>query len=221
MRTYGQYCSMARALDVAGDRWRLLIVRELLTQGDCRYSDLRRGLPGMASNLLAQRLREMEESGLLVRKELPPPVGSTVYALTRRGRELQGVVRELVRWGAPLMAESPDGEEFRYHWLALPLRFLCRDNLPDRPRVVVRVGSLADGCDVVAEAGAVDVLQPSPDRAADATVTGPPQLLVALFTGQVPARRAPSMGLAVDGEKDALIRVLPSAPVTTTPDGTA
>src|SRR5690349_3680658 len=109
MRSYGQYCSMARALDVVGDRWALLIVRELLTLGDCRYSDLRRGLPGLASNLLAQRLRELEELGIVRRRELPPPVGATVYTLTERGQELRGVVRELVRWGAPLMAQTAPG----------------------------------------------------------------------------------------------------------------
>ena len=217
MRSYGQYCSMARALDVVGDRWSLLIVRELLTQGDCRYSDLQRGLPGMASNLLAQRLREMEDAELLVRRDLPPPVASTVYTLTERGHELRGVVRELVRWGAPLMMEAPGVDEFRRHWMGLPLRFLCRDNEPDMTRSVVRLGDVRDGCDIVADAGIIDVLPPSVDRTPDATVTGPPPVLVGLFTGQVPLRDATSMGLLVVGHQACLRRILPRTPVLTIP----
>lgn len=217
MRSYGQYCSMARALDVVGDRWSLLIVRELLTQGHCRYSDLQRGLPGMASNLLAQRLREMEDAALLVRRELPPPVASMVYTLTDRGQELRGVVRELVRWGAPLMMEASGDDGFRMHWMSLPLRFLCRDNEPAMPRTVVRLGDLRDGCDIIADAGSIDVLPPLVDRNPGATVSGPPHLLVGLFTGAIPMPIAASMGLVVDGSKASLRRILPNAPVATSP----
>lgn len=213
MRSYGQYCSMARSLDIVGDRWALLIVRELLTQGDCRYSDLRRGLPGMASNLLAQRLRELEDANVVTRRVLTPPVASTVYTLTERGRDLRGAVRELVRWGAPLMAEASPLDEFRAHWLALPLEFLCRDGRPDEPGIVVRVGDLSDGCDVIAEAGTVVVLPPSADRNPDATVTGPPPLLVGLFTGQVPPEAAVAAGLTIAGSPEAIQRVLPTSPV--------
>jgi DNA-binding HxlR family transcriptional regulator len=93
MRSYNQYCSMARTLDVVGDRWTLLIVRELLTQGPCRFSDLHRGLPGIASNLLAQRLRKMEAAALITRHDEPPPVAATLISLTDRGQDLCGVVR--------------------------------------------------------------------------------------------------------------------------------
>ncbi|WP_067478973.1 winged helix-turn-helix transcriptional regulator [Actinomadura hibisca] len=206
MRSYDQYCSMARALDRVGDRWTLLIVRELLTQGPCRFSDLRRGLPGIASNLLADRLREMESAALVTRYDRPPPVAATLIDLTERGRDLGGVVRELVRWGAPLMLEPPGDDEFRMHWFALPLRYLCRDRAPEEPAVVVRLGDLHDGCDIVAEQGRIDVHPCSPDRRPDATVTAPPEVLVQLFTGQVTAQ---AEGLVVDGSTAALERVLP------------
>src|SRR6202012_4773034 len=75
MRTYGEYCSVARALDVIGDRWTLLIIRELLLRGASRYTDLKNGLPGIATNLLADRLRELESAGLVTREEAPPPGG--------------------------------------------------------------------------------------------------------------------------------------------------
>ena len=103
MKSYQQYCSVARALDIVGDRWVLLIVRELLAFGPSRYSDLQRGLPGVASNLLAERLRVMEADGLIERYEAPAPVGANLYRLTERGRGLQDVVHALSRWGLDLM----------------------------------------------------------------------------------------------------------------------
>lgn len=98
MRTYGQYCGIAKALDTVGDRWTLLIVRELLALGPCRHTDLRNGLPGIASNLLVDRLRELEEAGLIHREAAPPPVATTLFSLTERGRTLEPVLRELSRW---------------------------------------------------------------------------------------------------------------------------
>jgi DNA-binding HxlR family transcriptional regulator len=89
MRTYGQYCSLAKALDLLGDRWTLLIVRELLLRGPCRYTDLRDGLPGIATNLLADRLRELQEAGVLAREEAPPPIATTLFSLTPRGEQLK------------------------------------------------------------------------------------------------------------------------------------
>jgi DNA-binding HxlR family transcriptional regulator len=210
VRSYNQYCSMARALDVVGDRWTLLIVRELLTQGPCRFSDLRRGLPGIASNLLAERLREMETTGLITRHDEPPPVAATLISLTDRGQDLRGIVGELTRWGAPLMSTPPDGDEFRVHWFSVPLRYLCQDHAPERPAAVVRLGDLHDGCDIIAEHGQVDVRPCSTRRQPDATITAPPQVLVALFTGQLPLHTARGNGLTIDGSVAALERVLPS-----------
>ncbi|QBS44408.1 helix-turn-helix domain-containing protein [Nocardia sp. CS682] len=209
MRSYNQFCSMARALDLVGDRWILLIVRELLTQGPCRFSDLRRGLPGIASNLLADRLRDMESTGLIARHDEPPPVAATLISLTDRGRDLSGVVRELTRWGAPLMAAPPDDDAFRVHWFSLPLRHLCTDTTPDEPASVVRLGDLSDGCDIIADRGRIEVRPCTTDRRPDATVTAPPQVFVALFTAAVTLRAAMTMGLAVDGSVAALERVLP------------
>ena len=92
-------CPIAKALDVIGRRWTLLIVHELLTREACRYTDLRAGLPNIATNLLASRLREMQEAGIVEREEAPPPIACTLYRLTPRGRALQPVLEELERWG--------------------------------------------------------------------------------------------------------------------------
>ena len=132
MRSYGQYCALAKALDVIGDRWTLLIVRELLIRGACRYTDLRNGLPGIATNLLAERLRELEEAGIIAREEAPPPVASTLFRLTPRGAALEGVIEQIARWGAPLLAAAPKSDVYCGHWIAMPARHL-RDHAPDQP----------------------------------------------------------------------------------------
>src|SRR5579864_5088729 len=139
MRSYGQYCAVAMALDVLGDRWTLLIVRELLLQGGCRYTDLQRGLPGVATNLLSERLKELEEHGLVRREVAPPPVATTLYHLTEAGREVEPVVRALGRWGARLMAEPTGDEAFRNHWLAFPVSEFLRDGEPASPPVAIEV----------------------------------------------------------------------------------
>ncbi|HEY1676004.1 MAG TPA: helix-turn-helix domain-containing protein [Streptosporangiaceae bacterium] len=105
-RSYGDACGIARALDVVGERWALLVLRELLF-GPQRFSDLRRGLPGASSNLVADRLRELTARGVVQRRKLAPPAGSWVYELTEWGRELDPVIVALGNWG--LRVPRPDG----------------------------------------------------------------------------------------------------------------
>jgi DNA-binding HxlR family transcriptional regulator len=107
-----QYCPIARALDVLGDRWTLLIMRELMI-GDQRFTDLRGHLPGIAPTMLTQRLRTMTDQGLITTKELPPPAARTVYTATERGRSVIPVMRSLARWGMPLLEEPDDDLEIR------------------------------------------------------------------------------------------------------------
>lgn len=111
-----QYCPIARALDVLGDRWTLLILRELVI-GDQRFTDLRERLPGIASTMLSQRLRTMIDQGLVTVKELPPPAARSVYAATDHGRSVVPVLRALTRWGMPLL-EEPDDEMVIRPWTA-------------------------------------------------------------------------------------------------------
>src|SRR6184192_1109357 len=98
MRSYDEYCAIAKSLDVVGDRWTLLIVRELALSGACRYTDLRDGLPGIATNLLADRLRQLERAGVIEREVAPPPIAATLFRLTERGEQLRGAVHALGRW---------------------------------------------------------------------------------------------------------------------------
>src|SRR5213076_2721880 len=98
-RKYGQGCGTAHALDLVGDRWALLVVRELVL-GPKRFTDLREGLPGIGPNVLSQRLKELEEAEVVRQRVLPPPAGSSVYELTDWGLELEEVIVQLARWGA-------------------------------------------------------------------------------------------------------------------------
>jgi DNA-binding HxlR family transcriptional regulator len=138
-RSYGQYCGLARALDVIGARWSLLIVRELLV-GPARYSELLAGLPGIATNLLAQRLRELEEAGV-VQRGLDTESNGVAYMLTPWGSELLDAVGSLVTWSTPLMISGPQEDTFRGHWLVVALDSLLRGG---RSRESATVGVAVD-----------------------------------------------------------------------------
>lgn len=129
-RTYDQFCSVARALDLVGERWTMLVVRELLF-GPKRYTDLLEGLPGMAPNVLAARLKDLQSHGLIRRTTLPPPAASTVYELTELGAGLRPVVMELFRWGLNFMSAPKPGEHFRVGWL---LGAMQASFVPERAR---------------------------------------------------------------------------------------
>ncbi|MFJ8663041.1 winged helix-turn-helix transcriptional regulator [Streptomyces sp. NPDC093795] len=119
-RSYDQHCAAARALDLVGDRWTLLVVRELLA-GPRRYTDLHADLPGVSTDMLAGRLKDMEGAELVTRHRLPPPASAFVYELTPRGRELLPVLRALAAWGAPDLGEPRPTDAVRAHWYAIPL----------------------------------------------------------------------------------------------------
>ncbi len=133
-RTYGDSCGIARGLDLAGERWALLVVRELLL-GPKRFTDLREGLPNVSPDVLAQRLRELERSGIVRRRKLPPPASARVYELTERGAELEPVLHALGRWGSgvPLPDEpaqlSPDALAVALKTMFDPIAAADRDGV--------------------------------------------------------------------------------------------
>jgi DNA-binding HxlR family transcriptional regulator len=129
-RSYDQYCSIARALDVLGDRWTLLIARDLLL-GPKRYRDLLDGLPGIGTNLLAARLRELEAAGIVVRRTLPPPAGSTVYELTGAGLALEPVMFALGRFGSQFLGPPRETDNMRPTPFFLAMRAAFRPERAD------------------------------------------------------------------------------------------
>src|SRR5438552_12340986 len=139
MRSYGQFCGLAKALDVVGDRWTLLIVRELFIRGPCRYTDLQQGLPGIATNLLADRLRDLEAVGVVQREEAAPPVATTLFSLTEWGQGLKPILLALGRWASPLMKEPVSSDAVQSHWLEMPLEASLTDRTPSRPPVDIEL----------------------------------------------------------------------------------
>jgi DNA-binding HxlR family transcriptional regulator len=206
VRSYGQYCSLAKALDVVGDRWTLLIVREMLLRGACRYTDLRNGLPGIATNLLADRLRELELAGIVAREEAPPPIASTLFRLTPRGEELRGALVELARWGAPLMLEPDGDEEFRSHWLAIPVELYLTDRTPDRPPLTIEVQAGGEPMLIETVDGGARTY-PGEATDPDAVLRGAPQLVIGVLSGRLELAAAERSGLRYEGDPAVLSRV--------------
>jgi DNA-binding HxlR family transcriptional regulator/putative sterol carrier protein len=121
---YQQYCALARALDVAGDRWTLLIVRELVP-GPRRFTDLLEGLPGVSRNLLTDRLRNLERDDIVARKKLPAPAARLAYELTADGRDLAEATVPLIGWGARRLGDRQPDESFRPRWSAVAMAGLA------------------------------------------------------------------------------------------------
>lgn len=124
-RLYGQRCAVARALDNVGERWTLLLIRELMV-GPRRFKDMIEGLPGIGTNLLAARLKELERVGIISRRALPPPAGATVYELTALGLGLEPVVFALGRWGHQFLRQPVPGEVSKPGWFIVALRAMFR-----------------------------------------------------------------------------------------------
>jgi DNA-binding HxlR family transcriptional regulator len=120
-RLYGQRCGVARALDLVGERWTLLLIRDLMI-GPRRFKDILESLPGIGTNLLTKRLRELEEANIVLRRVLPPPAGSTVYELTEVGAGLEPVVFALGKWGRQFMSQPIAGEVSKPGWFMVALR---------------------------------------------------------------------------------------------------
>jgi DNA-binding HxlR family transcriptional regulator len=196
-KRYDQYCPVAHALDIVGDRWALLVVRELM-QGPRRYTDLAEGLSGIGTNILAARLRDLEAAGIVTRKTLPPPAASRVYDLTDYGRELKPVMRELALWGARSLGPPTPEDQLFPGWLLNPVEMILAPLAPTG-RFEFRVGdevvSLTDG---VAHSGPAD----DPDVVIEGDAAG----LYYLFI----ERRLD--GVSVEGDRSLLEKLLDAAP---------
>jgi DNA-binding HxlR family transcriptional regulator len=211
VRSYGQYCSIAKALDVVGDRWTLLIVRELLIRGGCRYTDLLDGLPGIATNLLTDRLRDLEQAGIVTREAAPPPVATTLYHLSESGRELEDVVRALGRWGVRFMPHPTGDEEFRSHWLAFPVTEFLDDSEPAGPPVSIEIRT-GDEPAAIAVAGGRIETRVGPAATPDLVLYGDPPVILGVLTGSLSLSEARRRGLRTSGDVKVLKRLVHQKP---------
>ena len=192
-RSYHQRCALALALDQVGERWTLLLVRELLS-GPKRYRDLLAGLPGIGTNLLAARLRDLEAAGLVERD----PEG---YRLTPRGVELEEAVVALARFGAPLLADADPGGHWQAHWNVIALQYAFR---PERARKVRAVLEYrVDGTCVQARVREGTIETAGEERwKPDLVIRTDGETLLGLAAGEVDPRQAEAAGaLELDGDR--------------------
>lgn len=211
-RSYEHFCGLAFALDAVGERWALLVVRELLA-GPRRFSDLMAGLPGVATNTLTSRLEELEQRGLLTRQQLPPPQASAVYELSERGRALEPAIVDLVRWAAPEVARAGrQGRRLaplRSSWLALALKAFF---IPARAKRAQGhlVFELPTGRLSVEVKGAHAVFRDATahDRPRAALCCSEEQVLSLVLASTTLAELLKQPGVVLDGDAKALPRVL-------------
>ena len=208
MRSYGEYCAIAKSLDVVGDRWTLLIVRELALGGPSRYTDLRNGLPGIASNLLADRLRQLEHAGVVAREDAPPPIATTLFRLTPRGEELRPVLEHLSRWGIPLMYEQKPTDVVHSEWLAWALQSMLSDRKPDGPDVTLELRTGDQPIVIETHDGQIQI-HLGPAERADVTLAGPPTPIMGLVLGLLQLADAEARGVSYEGDPTVLDRVGP------------
>jgi DNA-binding HxlR family transcriptional regulator len=198
-RTYNQFCGLARALDVVGERWTLLIIRNLLL-GPLRYSDLLRGLPGITTNLLAKRLREMEKADLIERIE-SSGVGAA-YRLTRHGAELEPAVHALGRWGWKSMSSPAKGERRSFDFLMVALR---RRYLGDTN---IRAEIVADGTPYrMILAGRHSEIVRGDVASPDVRLRGPGASIARIFLDRAAGKRLPA-DVTVEGSTKSLDTLL-------------
>lgn len=207
MRSYGQFCSIAKALDAVGDRWTLLIIRELLLRGPSRYTDLKSGLPGIATNLLSDRLRDLESAGLIQREEAPPPVATALFSLTEAGAELEPVLRALGWWGLRYMTEVAEGDAFRSQWFDFPLSFFLRDRDPEGPPLSIELRTADDPVVIEVSGGEVRT-RPGTAASPDLVLSGEPRSILGLFWGKITVTEAAALGLEITGDESVLQRVI-------------
>ncbi|NUP23117.1 MAG: helix-turn-helix transcriptional regulator, partial [Streptomyces sp.] len=188
MKAYRQYCGLARGLDVVGDRWVLLIVRELIN-GPRRYGELTHGLPGIATNLLAERLRTMRANGLVAKTD------DDRYELTPWGQGLRDVVSAIAGWVTPLMDRIAEDDTFRAHWIAEPVTSLFPGVDPTRPELTIEVRCGEAPMTIRSAEGAVTV-HAGQAAAPDLVLTGPPDATIGLLSRRIDPAEAKARGLA-------------------------
>jgi len=180
-RSYNQYCGIARALDLIGERWALLVIRELVL-GPKRFTDLRRGLPDIATNVLSQRLRELEQDGIVTRRQLPPPAASNVYELTEYGQELVPIMLALGRWGASTLGARLPEQTLEPEWLAVALKAVYQPQAATGVSAEIRLDFGGSQFTCRLEDGALE-LAPGAMGPADLTIETDAETLIGFLSG--------------------------------------
>jgi DNA-binding HxlR family transcriptional regulator len=196
-RRYHQHCALAKSLDVLGDRWTLLVVRDLL-DGPQRYVDLHAGLMTIPTDTLAARLKHLEQHGVVTRRQLPPPADRAVYELTDSGRALEPVIDAFARWGRPLVEQRAPDDAVRPQWLARAVRSLLR---ADRQGVDLTLALRTPDGDLVLHITEDEVVSADPEAPVDVTLTGAVEDLVAAVDPTRVARLVAAGRLTIEGSR--------------------
>ncbi|MDQ3675885.1 MAG: winged helix-turn-helix transcriptional regulator [Actinomycetota bacterium] len=206
-RTYADACGISRALDLVGERWALLVVRELLL-GPKRFTDIREGLPHLSPDVLAQRLRDLEQAQLVKRRKLPPPAASQVYELTERGAALEPVLMALGRWGGANAPPPADGVGMSLEAHILSLRALFEPELAGDFRATLELRLGEHHYRVIIADGRIEAVR-GEATAPDATIETDPGTLLALLHGRRELSDALGAGdIDIEGDEQAVARFL-------------
>lgn len=198
VRRYGQFCGLARALEHVGDRWTLLVIRELLL-GPSTYGGLLTALDGIPTNLLADRLRQLEADGLVARQIDSEDRRRAIYRLTTLGQGLEPALLALISWGGHWMRSGRGNDRFDPRWSVLAIRALLQDRRVRRSGTLeLRIGGIAVTVATTSE-GSIRV-QAGGAAAAGATVEGDPELVLGLVGGELTPKEAARRGLRVRGD---------------------
>ena len=203
-RSYGHYCALAQALDIIGERWTILLVRELLV-GPRRFKDLLEGLPNISTNLLSERLKQLEQSGVLFKHRLPPPADVDVYELTPLGYSLEEILIVLARWGAQVLPSLPEGKlDSSLGSEALKLKTLFNPKFAKGIHEVYELHIDDHIINVATENGNLDIQQ-GPAKKPDLILHTEGKNYAFLLMGQLEAKEAIAKGnIYIEGNEEAL-----------------
>jgi len=201
---YAQFCPLARAAEILGERWTLLVVRELWT-GPQRFSDLRRRLPGVSASVLSERLGRMQERGLVARREVGPPTPAVLYELGPAGRALLPAMEELARWGLRFLGPPQPGEHFEPEWLRVGLQAFARRAPTPARRFALRVAGGERELEIRVAGGAGGTVVDGGNGPVDAAVRADPLVLLGILSGGLdPASAVRSGQVEVTGDARAV-----------------
>lgn len=206
-RSYNMYCSIAKALDLIGERWTLLLIRELLT-GPKRFTDLLDGLQGIGTNLLSRRLKDLEADGVIEQKNLPAPAASRVYDLTKYGQELKPILISLGRWGLKSMGLPHARENWRVSWLILAMQITFRPELAIGIQETYELRVDEEIFHLTVDNGDINAIQ-GPSNNPDLVLSTDGETLFSIATFQLNMEDAIGDGrVIIDGDQEALERMI-------------
>jgi DNA-binding HxlR family transcriptional regulator len=203
---YAQFCPLTRAVEILGERWTILILRELFL-GPKRFSDLKAALNGVSTSVLAERLGRLEERGILLRRELPPPSASTVYELDDAGRALRPLLAEMTRWGLRFLGAPGRGDTFRPEWLSLGFEVFARSTPSQQIGAKIHIDDGSESLDLYVRGGAGGTVVSRDPLPFDVTIRATPIDILMFASGL----SEPGEGSPVQCEGDpGIARAIPS-----------